>query len=169
MPITNPFFSPHPPPMHLRFFFIFRFMWMGVVVIAVLIFVSQVSQRKAVYFQYITNVAVEVKHPESVTFPSVTICNYNIFRYSDVITDFRVYCRFSHSGAIKALSFGDIIGTKYKPVKSTQNILNQKTNIEILKKYPNSCSWTAFNCQRNQPLQHDILSKSGFAALLNES
>ena len=59
---------------------------MGVVIIAVLLFVGQVSQRIAVYFQYKTNVAVEVKYPKSITFPSVTICNQNSFRYLGVIT-----------------------------------------------------------------------------------
>ena len=59
---------------------------MGVVIIAVLLFVGQVSQRIAVYFQYKTNVAVEEKYPKSITFPSVTICNQNSFRYSGVIT-----------------------------------------------------------------------------------
>ena len=59
----------------------FRYVWMGVVVLAVLLFVAQVSERMVVYFQYKTNVAVEVKYIDTVTFPSVTICNQNNFRY----------------------------------------------------------------------------------------
>ena len=54
---------------------------MGVVVLAVLLFVAQVSERMVVYLQYKTNVAVEVKYIDTVTFPSVTICNQNNFRY----------------------------------------------------------------------------------------
>ena len=50
------------------------------VVLAVLIFVVQVSQRTVVYFQYKTNVAVEVKYIDKITFPSVTICNQNNYR-----------------------------------------------------------------------------------------
>ena len=54
---------------------------MGVVVLAVLLFVAQVFERMVVYFQYKTNVAVEVKYIDTVTFPNVTICNQNNFRY----------------------------------------------------------------------------------------
>ena len=50
------------------------------VVVAVTLFVAQVGQRMAVYFQYKTNVDVEVKYVETVDFPSVTICNQNNYK-----------------------------------------------------------------------------------------
>ncbi len=53
---------------------------MSAVVLAILLFVAQVGQRMAVYFQYKTNVAVEVKYTDTITFPSVTICNQNNYR-----------------------------------------------------------------------------------------
>ena len=49
-------------------------------VVAVTLFVAQVGQRMAVYFQYKTNVDVEVKYVETVDFPSVTVCNQNNYR-----------------------------------------------------------------------------------------
>ena len=53
---------------------------MGVVVLAVLLFVAQVSQRMVVYFQFKTNVAVEVKYTDVITFPALTLCNQNNYR-----------------------------------------------------------------------------------------
>ena len=58
-----------------------RYAWMGAVVLAVLFFMAQVSQRMVVYFQYKTNVGVEVKYVDTITFPSVTICNQNNYRW----------------------------------------------------------------------------------------
>ncbi len=53
---------------------------MAVVVLAIGLFVGQVAQRMAVYFQYKTNVAVEVTYADKIIFPAVTICNQNNFR-----------------------------------------------------------------------------------------
>ena len=54
---------------------------MAVVLLAVLLFVAQVSQRMVVYFQYKTNVAVEVKYTDTITFPAISLCNQNNYRY----------------------------------------------------------------------------------------
>ncbi len=59
----------------------FRYIWIIAVVVAISFFVSQVAQRMAVYFQYKTNVAVEVKYIDKIKFPAVTICNQNNYRY----------------------------------------------------------------------------------------
>ena len=48
-----------------------------------MIFIGQVGNRVAVFFQYKTNVAVKVKYLKEIDFPSVTICNQNNFRFVD--------------------------------------------------------------------------------------
>ncbi len=51
-----------------------------VVAVSIVLFVGQVGSRIAVYFEYKTNVDVEVKYVTTLDFPSVTICNQNNFR-----------------------------------------------------------------------------------------
>ena len=57
-----------------------RFLWLGVVTAAIVLFIGQVGNRVAVFFQYKTNVAVKVKYLKAIDFPSVTVCNQNNFR-----------------------------------------------------------------------------------------
>ena len=59
----------------------FRIIWICVVIAAILFFVSQVSVRIAVYFEYNTNVNVEVQYVDKIDMPAVTICNQNNYRY----------------------------------------------------------------------------------------
>ena len=58
----------------------FRILWFFVVIVGVMLFAYQVTDRIMVYYQRNTNVDVEVKYVPSVEFPSVTICNQNQFR-----------------------------------------------------------------------------------------
>ncbi len=51
-----------------------------IVAVSVSLFVAQVGQRVAVYFQYKTNVDVQVKYVDVIDFPAVTVCNQNNFR-----------------------------------------------------------------------------------------
>ena len=62
-------------------FFVIRILWFLVVIIGVMLFAYQVTDRVIIYYQHNTNVDVEVKYAPSVEFPSVTICNQNQFRY----------------------------------------------------------------------------------------
>ena len=73
--------------------FIFRILRFFVVVIGVLLFAHQITDRTIVYYQRNTNVDVAVKYVPSVEFPSVTICNQNQFRYK-FFSDFSI-CSFS--------------------------------------------------------------------------
>ena len=62
-------------------YFVIRILWFFAIVIGVLLFAYQVTDRIIVYYQRNTNVDVAVKYVPSVNFPSVTICNQNQFRY----------------------------------------------------------------------------------------
>ena len=46
-----------------------------------MLFIGQVGNRVAVFFQYKTNVAVKVKYLKAIDFPCVTVCNQNNFRF----------------------------------------------------------------------------------------
>ena len=59
------------------------------VLTAVMFFVVQVGIRIGVYFEYNTNVDVDVKFPTRIEFPSVTICNEN--HYRSVVQ--QLYCK----------------------------------------------------------------------------
>ena len=67
--------------LYFVFCIITRFLWLGVVTAAIVIFIGQVGNRVAVFFQYKTNVAVKVKYLKAIDYPSVTICNQNNFRF----------------------------------------------------------------------------------------
>ena len=62
-------------------YFVIRILWFLVVIIGVMLFAYQVTDRVIIYYQHNTNVDVEVKYVSSVEFPSVTICKQNQFRY----------------------------------------------------------------------------------------
>ncbi len=53
---------------------------MVAVLVAVTLFLYQVGMRTKEYFQYDTNINVEVKFVPEVQFPGVTVCNQNTFR-----------------------------------------------------------------------------------------
>ncbi len=58
----------------------FRVLWFVAVLVAVTLFLYQVGMRTQQYFQYNTNINVEVKFEPQLEFPSVTVCNQNSFR-----------------------------------------------------------------------------------------
>ena len=59
----------------------FRILWFLVVAAATVLFVAQVGLRIRDYFDYSTNVGVDVKFVPKIEFPSVTICNENNHRF----------------------------------------------------------------------------------------
>ena len=52
---------------------------------AISLFMIQVGQRMQAYFNYETNVDVELVYPDEIDFPVVTLCNLNHYRYTSVL------------------------------------------------------------------------------------
>ena len=57
-----------------------RLLWILCVSMSVVLFSVQVVNRISDYFDYKTNVNVEIVYLSSIPFPAVTICNQNSYR-----------------------------------------------------------------------------------------
>lgn len=57
-----------------------RVLWVLCVLSAIAFFTAQVYDRVIVYYNYETNVNVQVLFSDKMDFPAVTICNQNTFR-----------------------------------------------------------------------------------------
>ena len=55
-------------------------LWLLIVIGSISLFMVQVGERMKAYFNYETNVDVEVTYPTTIKFPVVTICNQNSYR-----------------------------------------------------------------------------------------
>ena len=66
-------------------FLTYRIVWFFVLMAAMATCVMEVSLRTFDYFSYETNVDFRVLYGDKVTFPAVTICNQNNFRYHTLL------------------------------------------------------------------------------------
>ena len=64
-----------------------RLTWMFFFLLMLSIYFFMLSQTLTKYYKYPVVTNVEYRTTDSITFPSVTICNFNIFRYSAILQD----------------------------------------------------------------------------------
>ncbi|XP_033116228.1 acid-sensing ion channel 5-like [Anneissia japonica] len=62
----------------------YKLFWVIIIVVAVVSCGTAVVERIIIYFQYNVNTEIKIENPEEVTFPAVTICNFNRYRRSKI-------------------------------------------------------------------------------------
>ncbi|XP_072048558.1 acid-sensing ion channel 1-like [Amphiura filiformis] len=68
---------------------ILKLIWSVIFLAAFGLFIWQFSERVTAYLKFDYNTLVEVEHRSKITFPAVTICNYNRFYNSRVADEYR--------------------------------------------------------------------------------
>ena len=71
--------------LHIGFHIYFRVLWVIIVLGSISLFMIQVGERMRAYFNYETNVDVELIYPKDIVFPVVTLCNQNKFKLVELM------------------------------------------------------------------------------------
>ncbi|XP_033108980.1 acid-sensing ion channel 5-like [Anneissia japonica] len=62
----------------------YKVFWVIIIAVAVVFCGTAVVERIIVYFQFNVNTEIRIEYPDNLTFPAVTICNFNRYRLSKI-------------------------------------------------------------------------------------